>query len=196
MLQAACPVASIEPFFANAAMLGNFRSYCPEPTCKKFSGGAFTACTLDALIEQIRQHAEDEGTCEHFVGRNKQEFDEIIRLHYLETGWRDVLDQVETPAGGTDPAPAAAASRGGPAPVLTAATGPPQGGVRRSRSRSPSIQRRPAPAPADFLTELVSETRALMECTARLHRRAVAYAQNRPHPAYILHPSGAGSSRR
>ena len=136
-------------------MQGNVRCYCPESKCKRSTGNPFSAVTEAALIEQIRQHAEHLETCDHFEGHKEEDLPEIIRLHFLETGWRDAL---ETPDGRRLAAPAVPI---GQSPAIP----------RRSTGRSRSPRRAvPEPDPANLFIELANQTGELLEQATRLHK--------------------------
>ena len=116
--------------------------------------------TEDALVEQFLQHAESEDTCDHFVGRKKEDHDRIIRLHWLENhGWRD-----DPPARSASPSPA----------------------PERRRSRSPRRSR--SSSDMNLFTDLANQTGELMEAATRLHQSVVRL--QRFHPIHPVYPRG------
>ena len=130
-------------------MSGRFRLYCPETRCAKATHKPFSAATLDDLVSQILQHAEA-SDCEHFAGIHKDDFENIVRVHWIEKGWHDEPDA---------PAPHAAA----PAAAAPATT-------RRARSRSLPRRRPNTETIPEMLHDLLNQAGELSEQAMRLHR--------------------------
>ena len=136
-------------------MSGRFRLYCPESRCAKSTRRPFSAATLDDLVSQVLQHVES-SDCEHFAGMRRDDFENIVRAHWLEKGWRDDPDAPGPPEATPHAAAPAAAA---PAPHAA-----------RARSRSIPRGRHHRDSIPEVLHDLLNQAGELSEQAMRLHR--------------------------